>query len=169
MPQMPSIFSSVAPGLGGQANSLDPRLLQLAMQAIPGMGASQGMAPSPVPPSRQMTPPTNNLVGGGPSQVGPPSLGVTPPSQQSDPGMQDRVQRVVMLMMQNMQLMLPFFAGIGAGVLLDQMGKPPMVKPHRSNEELAASGVPVGNDGQTGMPDPAMMERSLQVPMPRRM
>ena len=161
MPQPGSMYSSVAPGLGGQASPMDPRLAQLAMQGMPGMGGA-----SPVPPSRQMAPPDPMSSGPG----GPPSYGALPPQGQ-DPSMgMDRLQKVVELLMNpNLKLnpeMLLLFAGIGANVALDNIGKPPMTKQHRSNAELSAQGQDVGNAGQTGMQDPKMMERGLQVNVP---
>src|SRR5687767_13860220 len=113
MPQAGSPFTSVAPGLGGQAQALDPKLMQLAMQAIPGAQSS----PTP-PPPRDVMPP-----GAPPSSGGPPSYGYSPQQGQEDPSMgQDRIQRVVMLLMQNPSVFLPFYAGLGAAMLLDHMG-----------------------------------------------
>src|SRR5688572_23021680 len=137
MPQPPSMFSSVAPGMGGSAGAIDPAMIQMALQAVPGNTGG----PSPYPPPRQAGPPGSDPMAA--SQGGPPSYGAVP--QQQDPNAQqqaDRVQQLVMLLMnQNSKLnpdMLMLLAGMGANILLDNMGKPPVTKAHRSNAELQA-------------------------------
>lgn len=164
MPHIPSPYSSVASGQSGQADPLDPRLIQLAMQAVPGMGALQG--PSPVPPSRQITPPIDLMS----TQGGPPSYGALP-LQQGQGDVPDRLQQFIAFLSGNgFQLkpdILMLLAGVGANVLFENMGKPPMSKPHRSNQELSQQGYDTGNPNQIQTQDPAMMQRALQVQVPR--
>ena len=83
---------------------------------------------------------------------------------QSAAGMPDLFQRVAMLMIQDPQWVY-IMAGLGLGQALEKSGKYES-KPHRSNEELAAGGMNVGNQGQAGFTSPEQMVRQLPPPMP---
>lgn len=54
-------------------------------------------------------------------------------------------------------------AGWGMGNAIDAT-KRFRSKPHRSNEEMAAQGYPVGQMGQTGMPSPQQLMASVRPP-----
>ena len=122
--------------------------------------------------NRGATPPVSMGIPGG----GSPGAGGPPGSQvpgimagpQSDPSELDLFQRVSLLLMdpQTKQLnpaAVLLFAGMGLREALEKSGKF-VSKPHRSNEELAEQGVPVGNPGQAGMPSPQQMVQQLRPP-----
>jgi len=109
-------------------------------------------------------------MGGAPGAGGPPGSQV--PGQMlgggDGQGDLDLFQRVSLLLMdpQTKQLnpaAVLLFAGMGLREALEKSGKF-VSKPHRSNEELSQQGLPVGMPGQTGMPSPDQMMRSLQPP-----
>jgi hypothetical protein len=74
----------------------------------------------------------------------------------------DLFSRVAMLMIHDPRW-IQIMAGLGMGRALEKVGKFSS-PPHRSNEELSAEGVPVGNPGQTGMPDAGQMAQKLRPP-----
>lgn len=79
--------------------------------------------------------------------------------------MPDLFQRVAMLMQQDPQWIL-IMAGLGLAQALEKSGKYES-KPHRSNQELAANGQPVPNQGQTGMQTPDQMIQGAMPSIPQ--
>ena len=132
-----SPYTSVPNGISTPAMPPSP-------QDAAAMMGSQGI----VPPGAHMAPP------------GAPGPGDQLGAGGQGPSQLDLFQRVAFLIMQNTQLWLPVFAGMGLARALEKSGKQDS-NPHRSNEELAGQGIPVGNPGQTGIKDPAEMAKGL--------
>lgn len=159
MPLGPSPFSAVPMGIGRPAMGMPPGGPPMGPPGLmpgmpPGMppGGPPGGAPPPPPPS-----------GGGMGSMG--AIPSQPPGNGMPPGPEsDLFDKIVGLLMKNPQ-MLPILAGVGMGELAKKAGKFE-TKPHRSNEELAGQGMPVGNPGQTGMATPQEMGHALRPPMP---
>lgn len=132
-------------------------LLQPTQPLPPGIGRSV----SP-PVGAQIAPP--GVGGATPSPISPQMAQMAQAGAGAASGQPDLFQRVAQLMISDPKWIL-IMSGMGLREALEKSGKYES-KPHRSSEELAAAGVPVGNPGQTGMTSPGQMVKQMQPPMP---
>ena len=126
-------------------------------------GVPQFLQQGALPP-----PPGQPIAGGSPGAGGPPGSpalgpqGMTPAPDDAE-GV-DLFQKVAQLMSgPDSEKWTLLLAGWGMGNAIEAT-KRFRSKPHRGNDELAQQGFPVGNPGQTGMPDVAQMARQIQPP-----
>ena len=110
------------------------------------------------------------MMGGSPGAGGPPGSpvggGQLTPAPDDAEGV-DLFQKVAQLMMgPDSEKWTLLMAGWGMGNAIEAT-KRFRSKPHRANEELAQSGMPTGNPGQTGMPDLQQMIRQLGPSAPQ--
>ena len=124
-----------------------------------------------IPPgiAHSVSPPGAGM--GGPPGVGPQTGAPIDPAMLAQLGaskageMPDLFQRVAMLMQQDPQWIL-IMAGLGLSQALEKSGKYES-KPHRSNQEISATGQPVPNQGQTGMQTPDQMMQGSMPSIPQ--